>query len=272
MLEILKEYKRVCEKHHLRYFFAFGTCLGAVRHKGFIPCDDDIDVIMPYGDYLRLQALAPTEFPKNYFLQTFGSEPECGLCDAKLRRSDTTLIAGSLANKNVHHGIYIDIYPYYNLSDGKFSKIAQYFNAMLWMLLTVGRVPQNHGGIMAKCSNLMLRIIPNSRKPSVRKKVFEAMTKYENQKTENVFFAIGNIKVMRELYKREWFSDIAQLQFEDEIFAVPIGYKEYMSNRYGQSYMQLPPETERGVKLNDIVAWSSDIPYKDYEEATRLKG
>lgn len=263
--EILKELDKVCRNNNLTYFLAFGTMLGAVRHEGFIPWDDDIDVIMPLDDYNKLELLRDECFHEPYFLQSFESEPACGLCYKKLRRSDTTLIAGSLAGKKVNHGINIDIYPYIHLADGVIKRKIQYLNAMVYMLLTVGQPPKNHGGLYAKGARILLSVIPAKMRNSMRKYAFKNMTKYEGMRTEHVFFAIGQLKVMKECYKREWFAGGEYMKFKDGKFPVPKGYKDFLRKRYGEDYMKLPPKEEQGVKLNDIVAWDASMSYLEYE-------
>lgn len=265
-LEILKEFDRICKKHKLKYFLGFGTCLGAVRHHGFIPWDDDIDVIMPLEDYDKLENVYRDEFADPYFLQSYESEPKSGLCYKKLRRSDTTLLVESMAGKDINQGINIDIYPFYHLADGGFSRKWQYLNTMFWMLMVKDQVPKNHGGLYGKVSALLLKLIPDSCKPKIRRAAYKNMTKHESRNTENVFFALGNVGVMKEKYGSRWFKDSVILQFEDGFFPVPSGYKDYLEMRYGASYMELPPESEQGVKLNDIIAWNAEIPYFEYEK------
>jgi hypothetical protein len=263
--DILKELDKVCRKNGFTYFLAFGTMLGAVRHQGFIPWDDDIDVIMPLEDYNKLELLRDECFHEPYFLQSYESEPACRLCYKKLRRSDTTLIAGSLADKKVNHGINIDIYPYIHLADGTIKRTIQYLNAMVYMLLTVSQPPKNHRGLYAKGARILLSVIPDKMKDSMRKYTFKKMTKYEGTKTEYVFFVIGQLKVMKECYKREWFVGSEHLKFVDREFPVPKGYKDFLKTRYGKDYMNLPPKEEQGVKLNDIVVWNAHVPYLEYE-------
>ena len=94
--QILCKYIEICEKYHLRYFVAFGTLLGTVRHKGFIPWDDDIDVGMPREDYERFLQIAQKECGEEYFLQTVDTDPEYHLYFAKLRMNRTRFVENSL--------------------------------------------------------------------------------------------------------------------------------------------------------------------------------
>lgn len=110
-LEMLKEFISVCKKLNLRYYALGGTLLGAVRHKGFIPWDDDIDIGMPRADYEIFIRKAQTLFPDHLFIQSIHSENDYLMCFAKLRNSHTTFIESSLRDFKINHGIYIDIFP-----------------------------------------------------------------------------------------------------------------------------------------------------------------
>lgn len=91
-LEILLEVDRICQKHDLRYYLIGGSVLGAIRHSGFIPWDDDVDLAMPRPDYERFLEVGSRELPDNYFVQTFKSQPHFPLPFAKVSRNDTTFI------------------------------------------------------------------------------------------------------------------------------------------------------------------------------------
>ena len=110
-LEILKNFISCCEKMNLTYYIAFGTLLGAIRHKGFIPWDDDVDVCMPREDYDRFIREGGKYLPENYFIQTMESDPKYALNFAKLRDSNTTLFEKHVIDVDINHGVFIDIFP-----------------------------------------------------------------------------------------------------------------------------------------------------------------
>ena len=112
-LDLLEELRRVCMKHGLKYVAEGGTLLGAIRHKGFIPWDDDIDILMPRKDYDKLCELAPQEFKHPYFLENFYSNG-FWYGNSKLMNLDTTGYENPRANA---HGLFIDIFPCDNIPD-----------------------------------------------------------------------------------------------------------------------------------------------------------
>ena len=111
LLKMLKAFIEVCEKHHLRYFVNGGTCLGAARHQGFIPWDDDIDVMMPRDDYDKFLTLQDEFKGTSYFIQTWRTDPRYIYCFAKLRDSATTYIENYYVNHRINHGLWLDIFP-----------------------------------------------------------------------------------------------------------------------------------------------------------------
>jgi len=121
MLEIFLEFHRICEKYSLRYWMDTGTLLGAVRHKGFIPWDDDLDVCMPIEDYYTFLEIAPKELPKDMFLQTRESDKHYKRYFAKIRSRRGVIIERFEYRKmkkgkpiKYNMGIYIDIFHMYN--------------------------------------------------------------------------------------------------------------------------------------------------------------
>lgn len=111
LLEMLEVFDRICDENGLRYYLFYGTQLGALRHKGFIPWDDDADVVMPRDDYEKLLRLPSAKVPRGYFLQSPYSEHMGRFCFAKLRKDGTTCICKDHQHIKMHQGIFVDIFP-----------------------------------------------------------------------------------------------------------------------------------------------------------------
>ena len=263
-LTILKELKRVCELNNLTYYIVFGTLLGAVRHKGFIPWDDDIDVCMRYDDYKRLEEICKKDLSSDFFLQTADNDPQSHLTFKRLRLNATTLIHEDFVDCDINHGIPLDVYPLYNLSDNATERKKQIKAAMLYLLLSSGAPPKHHGKFTRFATSMLLKWYSGKRRQKKINKCLQIMTKYNNVQTAEVGMLFGNPARCKKAYSAKIFDGTVQLQFEDDTFSAPQDYDGFLSSEYGD-YMQLPPAEQQGCKLEKIVKLDVDTPYTEYK-------
>lgn len=118
-LDILLAIKRVCEANDLAFFLDSGTLLGAARHRGFIPWDDDVDIWMPRFDYDRFLEIGQSELGDSYFLQTRETDPESPYSYAKVRKNGTVMMEKCLIGRNAHNGVWVDIFPFDTIRPGE---------------------------------------------------------------------------------------------------------------------------------------------------------
>ena len=253
-LDMLRDIKRVCESNGLCYYLYSGTLLGAVRHRGFIPWDDDIDIAMPYSDFLRFLEIGQAALGENYFLQTTDTDESFQLGYARVRRNCTTMIRDWECDAG-HHGVWIDIFPLISVGgklDVRLKKIMIPLTNILclsqeafdknrdWMRKTIG------GGKVALLS-MLRRLLGKNRKRAakwIRQKLYGQSGK------PNVAEAWGSITavVPAEVFRGE----PVELLFEDEYFRVPPDYDGALRYKYGD-YMQLPPEEKRRSNHGDMI-------------------
>ena len=262
-LEILKELKRVCDANESTYFLAFGTLIGAARHQGFIPWDDDIDVCMNYPDYEKFEEVCETQLKEGFFLQTRDTDPEAGLSFNTLRMDNTTLITDFTADRDSHHGIKIDIYPIYNIADDTILRTFQLGCARMYMLLEAGTVPKNHGQMLKRVGGIVLSVIKGDTRERLKDFCRRSMARYENKATRKKAL-LFSYKSCQRLYRSEWFTKKTELPFEGEPYSVPVGYKQFLTAVYGD-YMKLPPVEQQGIKLEHIIKYDTEKSYKEYK-------
>ena len=128
-LEVLDKFVSICEKNNIKYFLAYGTLLGAVRHKGFIPWDDDIDVYLKPEDYYKFKEVMKNNPEDGYFYQSLETEKYYSMTFSKLRMDNTCVIEKKLKREKIHNGIYIDIFPLLPYPDDK-NEQKNFFNNM----------------------------------------------------------------------------------------------------------------------------------------------
>ncbi len=244
LLTILLELDRICKKYNIRYFLSGGTLLGAIRHKGFIPWDDDIDIEMMRHDYDKFCKICESELnEKKFFLQTQKNDKNYNWVYGKLRLKGTEYIRVGQEHLKQKTGIFIDIFPIDNTIN---KKVSQYIintgcetcRSILWSNVGV----KTSKRFLEKIKYMILSKIP--RKIAIN--VFEYLAKlYNNIDTKyKVFY---NLKLKNRkcyIYQSKWYEDQLNVEFEKYKFPIPIGYKHILQMYYGD-YMKLPEKDKR---------------------------
>lgn len=238
-LQLLKRFDEVCKKYHLSYYVDYGTLLGAVRHKGFIPWDDDIDVSMFRDDYAKLQKIAPGEFKEPYSYQdsyTSQSVPIWNI--AKIRDNRTTAIQFPNAPLEVNQGLFLDIFPIDDAPDGQpSSEMLFEMKREIWMSIVEPDTMRKHlqkGTKFLLETDLLYDLLKLPAKE--RFKQFENFNLSNFGKSKNVgnftdvLFYPERIRIPKE---RKYYANTIYLPFENMTVPVPIGYDKLLKSRYG---------------------------------------
>ena len=241
-LGIFKEYIKICEKFNLTYFIAGGTALGAVRHGGFIPWDDDIDVVMPRPDYDKFLQYAQKELPNELFLQTNDSDKDYVGIYAKLRNSNTTFIETSVKNLSINHGVFIDIFPIdgYPSDYKKAKKIKQKSN-LVKKALNSYYYPSS---FRKRLTSIISKIILGKFTKKSIITYFDNYAKKIKYEESLLTTCHGGVWGDKEIVKKEYYGQGKLIKFENLFVNGPEKIEDYLKSKYGD-YMQLPPIEKR---------------------------
>ncbi len=253
-MEALHEIERVCKKHGLRYFLDFGTLLGAIRHEGYIPWDDDIDLGMPVSDYMKFLEIAPKELSSDYFMQTAETDPPYDLPFIKIRTNGTTDLYIPWKKYKIHHGLSLDIFHIFPLANNKFLRFIQNKAAMIYKLSFSGRVLNGRRGLYTFQKIILLA-------PKFWRKVTWPLFACFSEEKATHWSHI--IEEPRGYISSEGLFPLTTLKFEDKHYPVPRDYHTFMTSVYGD-YMTPPPERERVEHEGFIV--DLERSYEEYLE------
>ena len=268
-LDLARKLKEVCEKYQLRFFMQAGTLLGAVRHQGFIPWDDDMDFVMPRDDFETLKNVADREFTEPYFFQTLDNSEEIfNNGRAILRNSNTTgLQFRKDLFKKGNHGVGIDINILDNVDDC-IKKRERYWKKADGLLKLV--TLKYYDVKIKKIGDLRITFWDKIRYCFY----FAANKKMLCRKLQDIFVSCNdkNSKYLNivnqltsyrhNLYCREDFSASIHLKFEDMELPAPLGYERILETDFGNDYMSLPLSEQRIPHHYPVI--NTDISYKVY--------
>ena len=262
-LEILKEVKRICDLHKIRYYLSSGTLLGAVRHKGFIPWDDDIDIMMPPDDYIRFLEVATSELGEEFFLQTYETDPYFYASFAKIRKNGTAMMRWNDERYHIHHGIWLDIFPIiYVKSDSDYrikKKILKLTNCLQMddFLKASKDDFEKEYSKLTICMLKMLHLLPQGLRSKMHKWILSYFFSVKSgEKTTFIWNTLDKI-YPSDLYA----GPVREISFEDESFGVPSQTEGWLTACYGD-YMTLPPVEER--RTHTLLIYNSNRSYEFY--------
>ncbi len=269
ILEIAVYIDKLCRENDINYCLMGGSALGAKRHGGFIPWDDDLDVFMTPDNYEKFRKVFNENGDKEkYYLQ------EWGLTDgmvtiSKIRLNNTSYIEESLKKWDIHHGIYVDIFILHTCPDNKLQQIHQCLWAKYVIMKGLAvRGYNRRGGFLGFALKVMSRMPDRLWVKHGLKQVY----KYRNKKTNYFCNFMGKAVFKNAIYKREYFENPEYAPFEKVKLKVPLKLHEFLSERFGD-YMK-PPTPERIKWEQHAESWNFDKPYfvgdGTYKDETKL--
>lgn len=257
ILNITKYIHDFCEQYNIKYCIMGGTALGAVRHGGFIPWDDDIDLFMTPEEYARFRTLFKEKGNhERFYLQEKGVSHGIASC-AKLRLNNSSFIEEMTENWDIHKGIFVDIMILQNYPDGKLDR----FWMLLWTnylyIKDAANLNYSRKGRFANALLIPFKWLP---KLFLRDYAVKQVRKYDNTRCNNYFHYYMRFPLSHSIYPKELFKKYDLIDFETVQLRAPVGIKKYLSILFGD-YMKIP-DINKIRFCQHTKNWSIDTPFE----------
>ena len=242
-VEILDEIVRICKKHNIAYYLIGGTLLGAIRHKDFIPWDDDLDIGMLREDYEKFLEIALYELSDKYYLETRKYNKKFYLQFSKVKKNYTDFKEDFIKNLDCHKGIFVDIFPFDNIKNPS-SKITKlrgafitYGTQTVFVKYKFMKLKDCHRPLFC----FFYRILPLS---LIFKIQAYLMTRDNKKNTDYLSNYVGRYSITKESFEKKYAEESVLVDFHGKKYNAFKEYDKYLTGVYGD-YMKLPPEEER---------------------------
>ena len=270
-MDLFKKFKSICEKYNLTYCACSGTLLGAVRHKGFIPWDDDMDLFLPWQDYVKFMEVAPKECQYPYCFQSFLTDKDGEISANRMRRSDTTGLtqweSENITDKDYDRGIFIDIFPLFNVPDSESERNIQKESIMFFWKCMRGYnaiSQKNKGKVPNKDYEQYVlyykSVCKSMSVTDIKRAYLNACAMVEGETTKEVGSTSYRVHKPNLMWPAEWFASYVDLPFENTTIKCPVEYEKVLEKTYGN--WKVP--VKNGAQ-HTFAAIDPEIPWKDYD-------
>lgn len=264
ILEIMVYIDSLCKNNNIEYYLMGGSALGAIRHGGFIPWDDDLDIFMSRENYCRFMKICETQLDTERFYFQREDSVEQPHFFSKIRMNGTTCIEEvHLKNKKIdqHQGIFVDIMCLNNAAKSNFGKKIQYYAAGLLKAKAITKTTYKTKNKKKKMQLFIAKCIVWG---PFKKLLLHTVRKYNKKNANEYTHLFGRAKFENSFYPVSDFKSQKFVPFEKTDLAVPSGVENYLAIRYGADYMSMPSDATKKLYDGHAVKWSVNEDYKQY--------
>jgi len=260
ILEVMKYIDSLCRKNNIVYFIMGGIALGAIRHKGFIPWDDDLDIFMTPKEYEKFRTAYELDASGRFYLQEWKTVPD-KLEHAKLRMNGTTLIEENFKDrKDMHHGIYVDIMILHKVPDSRFIQKLVYFESKFVTLYALSQRNWKPKSTVQSFALASLKILPSQ---LIARMCYNRIYKYDDMVDGFKWcYWITPAKFHSGLFDKSFFEEPIDVPFEDTVLYGSKHIKDYLEYRYGD-YMKLPSKEAQKAAVHAMI-FDTEKDYSEY--------
>lgn len=260
ILDIVKDIDALCRENNIEYYILYGSALGAIRHKGFIPWDDDFDIGMTYDNYKKFLNICEKKLDKNkYYVQTYEKEKNYYLSFAKIRNITTTLIEEGNKDIDIIRSVYVDVFPLVGVPNNKFKENILKVNRA-FMLSANNNIINNK--LLSGIFKIILKIFG-------REKILNYTTKrcfkYKTSESDYLVSITDGDGYTQNKLKKEVFGKPKYVPFEDTMLPVPEDTDAYLKSVYGD-YMKIPSKEQIKAREHTPYFLDFNLPYNEYKK------
>lgn len=261
ILDIVKDVDKICRENDIDYYILYGSALGAIRHQGFIPWDDDFDIGMTFDNYVKFLEICEKKLDKNkYYVQTPEKEKNYYLSFSKIRDIRTTLIEEGNENIDIVRSVYIDVFPLVGIPNNKIKERILKINRAFMLSANMNVI---NNKFLRCIFDIILKIFG-------RRKILKYTTKrcfkYNTNDCEYWCSIADGDGYIQNKIKRETYGKPKYVKFEDIMLPVPENTDKYLKNIYGD-YMKIPSEEQIKFREHTPYYLNFDLPYDEYKKA-----